>query len=158
MNPIMETENKQSFDDEIRPRLASRLRAFLLCQENLLKKYIKILDLLRTDLLEENLDHLQEHTLMEQSVLREISSIQRAAAALSAQFPDWNSAQPELVPHRDSVCSLAALAGGRNRENQTLILRRLPELKEQISRVRKPHLPGFSGSESADSRYLNISV
>jgi len=144
---------------QYRPRLLARLRAFLLMEESLLRRYGRVMELIRRDILEEDTPSLEEHNRIEQSLIRELSELRRSIAPLRRQAEEQESGGlPELAPLESASASLVRQALEQNRKNRELLEERLPLLRQRQQESRSRRIPGFSGSAPADSRYLNLSV
>jgi len=144
---------------EYRPRLIARLRAFLFSQENSLSRYLLVLEKITQDLREENMSRLETHIQMEQALIREITGNRKVLIPLENLLGEHETGPwPELTPIQTQIDRIRKEALRKNLENQALLSRRLPVLRDQISRVKTRPGSGFTGSREADSRYLNISA
>jgi len=144
---------------QYRPRLLARLRAFLLMEESLLRRYGRVMELIRRDILEEDVPSLEEHNRIEQSLIRELSELRKALGPLRRQAEEQETGGlSELAPLEAASISLTRQVLDQNRKNRELLEERLPLLRQRQKESRSRRISGFSGSAPADSRYLNLSV
>jgi len=130
-------------DAELDRRVAilHRFRELLIQQREKFRRYLDVLDRERDDIEEGDVDTLASHVEMEEQIVSEIYTFQKAIDPLEeiyrAAYPTA-SEDPELPAIKGSLDQLREEVLRRNAENRTLLKRRMEMVRAEIAGFRSP--------------------
>jgi hypothetical protein len=130
-------------DAELDRRVAilHRFRELLIQQREKFRRYLDVLDRERDDIEEGDVDTLASHVEMEEQIVSEIYTFQKAIDPLEeiyrAAYPAA-SEDPELPAIKGSLDQLREEVLRRNAENRTLLKRRMEMVRAEIAGFRSP--------------------
>ena len=136
----------QDYEITERVALLKKLRKALLSQREKFRRYLEVLEHQERDILEQDTEKLQAHAELEQSIVREIYSVQKVIDPLSQMYrmayPDRHGDIPEIEA---SLVNLRQRVVERNRENQELLRHHMTGIRKEISdiRAKRPRRPGY---------------
>ncbi len=118
-----------------------RFRELLLQQREKFRRYLEVLDHERADIEEGDIDTLAAHVEMEEQIVSEIYTFQKAIDPLEeiyrAAYPAAPG-DPELPALKGSLEELRAEVLRRNAENRTLLKHRMEMVRAEIAGFRSP--------------------
>lgn len=118
-----------------------RFRELLLQQREKFRRYLEVLDHERADIEEGDIDTLASHVEMEEQIVSEIYTFQKAIDPLEeiyrAAYP-VSSGDSELPEIKNSLEELRAEVLKRNAENRVLLKRRMELVRAEIAGFRSP--------------------
>jgi len=118
-----------------------RFRELLLQQREKFRKYLEVLDRERDDIEEGDVDTLAAHVEMEEQIVSEIYTFQKAIDPLEeiyrAAYPAA-AEDPELPAIKGSLDQLREEVLRRNAENRVLLKRRMEIVRAEIAGFRSP--------------------
>jgi len=116
--------------------LLKKLRETMLHQRDKFKNYLNLLEKEEAAIIEDDMEKLEQHIQLEQSIIQEIYSIQRVINPLEdmyrASFPEKEATIPEL---KISLEKLKSMVTGRNLKNRLLLKERMENLRLQIKNL-----------------------
>jgi hypothetical protein len=134
-----------------RVMLLKKLRETILRQRDKFRNYLNLLEKEEAAIIDDDIEKLEQHIQLEQSIIQEIYSIQRVINPLEdmyrVAFPEKEATIPEL---KISLEKLKGMVTGRNLKNRILLKERMENLRLQIK-----NLPRVF---TAASPYANIGV
>jgi hypothetical protein len=118
-----------------------RFRELLIQQREKFRRYLDVLDRERDDIQEGDVDTLAAHVEMEEQIVSEIYTFQKAIDPLEeiyrAAYPAA-SEDPELPAIKGSLEQLREEVLRRNAENRSLLKRRMEIVRAEIAGFRSP--------------------
>jgi hypothetical protein len=118
-----------------------RFRELLIQQREKFRKYLVVLDREREDIEEGDVDTLAAHVEMEEQIVSEIYTFQKAIDPLEeiyrAAYPAARD-DPELPAIKGSLDELREEVLKRNAENRALLKRRMEMVRAEIAGFRSP--------------------
>ncbi|MBA7536167.1 hypothetical protein ES705_28430 [subsurface metagenome] len=134
-----------------RVMLLKKLRETLLRQRDKFRNYLNLLEKEEAAIIDDDMEKLEQHIQLEQSIIQEIYSIQRVINPLEdmyrVAFPEKEATIPEL---KISLEKLKGMITGRNLKNRNLLKERMENLRLQIKNLPRAF--------TAVSPYANIGV
>ncbi len=125
-----------SIDERV--MLLKKLRETLLRQRDKFRNYLNLLEKEEAAIINDDMEKLEQHIQLEQSIIQEIYSIQRVINPLEdmyrVAFPEKEATIPEL---KISLEKLKSMVTGRNLKNRILLKERMENLRLQIKNL--PH-------------------
>ncbi|MBA7586406.1 hypothetical protein ES708_28404 [subsurface metagenome] len=119
-----------------RVMLLKKLRETLLRQRDKFSNYLNLLEKEETAIIDDDMEKLEQHIQLEQSIVQEIYSIQRVINPLEdmyrVAFPKKEATIPEL---KISLEKLKGMVSGRNLKNRILLKERMENLRLQIKNL-----------------------
>ena len=138
-----------SIDERI--MLLKKLKETLLFQRDKFRNYLDLLEKEEAVIIDDDMEKLEQHIQLEQSIIQEIYSIQRVINPLEdmyrVAFPEKEASIPEL---KTSLEKLKGMVAGRNLKNRHLLKERMENLRLQIKNLPRAF--------TAASPYANIGV
>lgn len=125
--------------EEIDQRVAilTRLREALLKQREKLGRYLLVLEHQEQDIVHEDVEKLQQHVELEQSIVRELCAMQRVIDPLRDMYrvaqPDGDDQIPEISRSLETLSERVKL---RNKHNRELLREHMGELRKKIVDIR----------------------
>ena len=120
-----------------RVALLKKLRKALLSQREKFRRYLEVLDHQERDILDNDTEKLEAHVELEQSIVREIYSVQKVIDPLTEMYrmayPERKSDIPELEA---TLENLRERVVERNQENQDLLRRHMVVIRKEITDIR----------------------
>lgn len=131
--------------------LLKKLKETLLCQRDKFRNYLDLLEKEEAVIIDDDMEKLEHHIQLEQSIVQEIHVIQRVINPLEdmyrVAFPEKEATIPEL---KISLEKLKDMVKGRNLKNRLLLKERMENLRLQIKNLPRNFI--------AVSPYANIGV
>ena len=131
--------------------LLKKLKETLLCQRDKFMNYLDLLEKEEAVIIDDDMEKLEHHVQLEQSIVQEIYVIQRVINPLEdmyrVAFPEKEATIPEL---KISLEKLKGMVQGRNLKNRLLLKERMENLRLQIKNLPRNIM--------AVSPYANIGV
>ncbi len=131
--------------------LLKKLKETLLCQRDKFRNYLDLLEKEEAVIIDDDMEKLEHHVQLEQSIVQEIYVIQRVINPLEdmyrVAFPEKEATIPEL---KISLEKLKGMVQGRNLKNRLLLKERMENLRLQIKNLPRNIM--------AVSPYANIGV
>ncbi len=119
-----------------RVMLLKKLRETLLRQRDKFRNYLNLLEKEEAAIINDDMEKLEQHIQLEQSIIQEIYSIQRVINPLEdmyrVAFPEKEATIPEL---KISLEKLKGMVTGRNLKNRILLKERMENLRLQIKNL-----------------------
>ncbi len=116
--------------------LLKKLRETLLRQRDKFRNYLNLLEKEEAAIIDDDMEKLEQHIQLEQSIIQEIYSIQRVINPLEdmyrVAFPKKEATIPEL---KISLEKLKGMVTGRNLKNRILLKERMENLRLQIKNL-----------------------
>jgi transposase len=132
------------YEGEVQKRVAMlrRLRELLLDQRGKFENYLQVLDHEKGDIEGGDVDRLVAHVEIEEAIVSEIFTFQKAIDPLEelmrAALPAGESDMGEVVTLKDSLQELKTEVLKRNEENRVLLRARMDVIRSQVIALRKP--------------------
>lgn len=131
--------------------LLKKLKETLLCQRDKFRNYLDLLEKEEAVIIDNDMEKLEHHIQLEQSIVQEIYVIQRVINPLEdmyrVAFPEKEATIPKL---KISLEELKGMVKGRNLKNRLLLKERMENLRLQIKNLPRNFI--------AVSPYANIGV
>ncbi len=135
------------FDERV--AILRRLRKLLAAQRDKFREYLRVLDRQEQDIIRRDVEKLEAHVELEQSIVRDIFAFQKAIDPLTDMYRMAYPLQlheEEIPVLRESLSHLKEGVLERNRRNQDLLRRHMGELRREIRDIRSRTLPkSYSG-------------
>jgi hypothetical protein len=132
---------RQDGDFEKRVALLHRLRELLFDQRRKFERYLEVLDHEKGDIESDDVDRLVAHVEIEEGIVSEIYTFQKAIDPLEelyrAALPAGDPAGREVGSLRSSLQDLRKEVLRRNEENRSLLRTRMEDVRLQILTNRK---------------------
>jgi hypothetical protein len=153
------------YEGELEKRVAllRRLRELLLDQRHKFERYLGVLDHEKNDIETGDVDRLVAHVEIEESIVSEIYTFQRAIDPLEELYrAAWPAGSPSEGPGheihglRDSLQDLKAEVLKRNAENRVLLKARMELLRSEVLALRQPYARRASYSSSEGGNLVDI--
>jgi len=140
---------------EKRKALLLRLRGLLLDQRGKFERYLDVLDHEKGDIESGDVDRLVAHVEIEEAIVSEIFTFQKAIDPLEdlfrANLPAGEAGDSEVHGLRDSLQELKTEVLRRNEENRGLLRARMEILRAEVLSLRKPlalHRPSYGNVDA----------
>ncbi len=132
------------YEGEVQKRVAMlrRLRELLLDQRGKFENYLRVLDHEKGDIESGDVDRLVAHVEIEEAIVSEIFTFQKAIDPLeelmSAPLAAGKTDMGEVASLKDSLQDLKTEVLKRNEENRILLRARMDVIRSQVMALRKP--------------------
>lgn len=123
---------------EERKAILRRFRELLIAQREKFSKYLTVLDHQRSDIQKGDVDALVAHVELEQQIVSEIFTFQKAVDPLEdlyrSAYP--NATETEIPRIKSTLETMRTEVSARNAENRLLLKQRMEMIREEIKSVR----------------------
>jgi hypothetical protein len=132
------------YEGEVQKRVAllHRLRDLLLDQRGKFERYLNVLDHEKSDIESGDVDRLVAHVEIEEAIVSEIYTFQKAIDPLEelyrAAYPAGGDTGHEVGGLRESLGMLKTEVLRRNEENRRLLKARMEVLRAEVLSLRRP--------------------
>lgn len=133
--------SERDYEVEERVSILKRLKRALQSQRDKFRAYLDVLARQEEDILARDVEKLQSHAELEQSIVREIYSIQRVIDPLKDMYEMAYPTRGFEIPELETTLHrLEAEVLDRNQRNQQLLKSHMVEIKREIADLRSRKL------------------
>lgn len=151
-------QNNQSIDiseDELNERIAilKRLKSVLLEQRKKFKEYLVVLEKQAQSIDNKDTDVLLSHAELEQSIVKNITNLQKVTKPLESLYSDFSKDIPlpaEIPSLKADLVTLQKKVLAQNEKNRMILKSHLNTIKAQITQLQNPY-------KTTQSVYVNNS-